>query len=230
MDITLIPQAESRYDKKYRKIFLTDGGMTQLTDCSLVLLHKAGMRPLYLMTNKGERIVAQPEHAKMTEPDLILYSDTEPTGEQSAKVIQEQLKTCNCSAEISNINFSMMNKSNAPEVLKNVFATRIEQLSKKGYHHIVIVANSRHLDTIARCMNQTGLNQAHNIPVYSFSDGQEIRDRNLIDNFYITRELLDHYLIGVLSRDLDQELSQFKNKCSHSLEIFQLKKKLHLPE
>jgi len=232
MDITLIPQADSKYDKKLHKSFISDNGIVQLTDCSLVLLHKAGMRPLYLMTGKEERIIIQPEHKKMAEPDLILFSDTGVAGEQSAKVIQEQLKTCSCSAEIRGLNLSMWkwNKKKNFDVLKNMLTTRVQQLEEKGYHHIVVVGDAPHLDTIARCMNGTGLNQAYNIPIYSFSDGKEIQDRNLIDNFYITRELLDDLLMSSLNRDIIEELVPFKNKCHHSMELYLLKKKLRSKE
>ena len=230
MDITLIPESEKKLNKKLRKNFISDEGMVILTDCTVLLLHKSGMRPLYLMTDNGESILLQPNHKKMAPPDLILYSDAETSGEQSAKVIQEQLKTCDCSAELRSVNLSIINKTTNLNLLKNMFTTRVEQLEKEGIHHVVIVAKDHLLDTIARCMNDKGLNRSYNIPVYSFSEGQEIEDKNLIDNFYVTREMLDNHLIRIMNSDTDSKFSKFKNKCHRSLELHQLKKRLHIPE
>lgn len=230
MDVTLIPISESKFDKKHKKTFLTDNGMAQLTDCTLVLLHKSGMHPLYLIQEKNEKIVSEPQqHQVMAKPDLILCCNTE-TGKQSARVIQEQLERCSCHVRILEADFSVIKKTNQSEQLKNLFSTRASRLEQKGHKHIVVVADSESLGKIAHCMNDKGLNQSYNIPIYSFSDGKEIVDRNLIENLYITREMLDHILINSLNQDKDKKLSHFKGKCRLPIDIPQLQRKLHFPE
>ncbi len=228
MDITLIPISESKFDKEHEKNFLTDNGITQLTDCALVLLHKSGMRPLYLMQETNEKIISEPQQV-MSKPDLILCCNTE-TGKQSARVIQEQLERCSCHVRILEADFSVIKKTNQSEQLKNLFSTRASRLEQKGHKHIVVVADSESLGKIAHCMNDKGLNQSYNIPIYSFLDGKEIVDENLMgDRLYITREMLDYILINKLLNK-DKKFSNFKGKCRLPKSIFQLQRKLHFPE
>ena len=229
MDITLIPEAESTYNRKLQRKFISDDGMVRLTDCTLVLLHKSGMRPLYLMEEKSERALMQPEHTPMAKPDLILFSNID-TGVQSARVVQEQLKRCECEVKMLGTDFSMIDRTKNPTMLKNMLLKRAQNLKEKGYQHIVVIADSEYLDKIAYCMNEKGLNSSYNIPIFSFSDGKEIDDINLTKNLYITRDLLDNYLIGKVNRSDSGKLTQFKGKCQHPLEIYQLRSKLHLPE
>ena len=228
MDITLIPQAESKYNKKLHKSFITDSAIVELTDCCLVLLHKSGLRPLFSL-GKEERILFTPEHKTMAKPDLIIYNESE-VGKQSARVIQEQLGNSGHPVRILGTDFSAIRNSNNPEILKNILSTRSSYLEQKGYHHIVVVAENGILDKIALCMNGKGLNQSYNIPIYSFSDGQEIEDVNLSQNFYITRDLLDDWLVGAVNRGMNKKLAHYKGKCYHPLPLHYLQKKLHFPE
>ena len=59
---------------------------------------------------------------------------------------------------------------------------RTQSLKKKGFHHAVIISEKEHLDKIARCMNEKGLNPSYNIPIYSFSDGKEIERIDSVDD------------------------------------------------
>lgn len=225
MDITLIPKAESNYDKKLHKSFISDEGMVHLTDCSLVLLHKVGLRPIYLMENCQERILLHPTH-KMFKPDLILFCNTE-AGKQSAFVVQEQLKKCQCEPKSEGMNFSVPLKTNHFNIFKNRVLTHIRRLERKGYQHVVVIADPKYLNKIAYCINEKGINPDYNIPIYSFSDGKEIYDANLTqDNMYITRDLLDDYLISSLNHENNTELSKFKGKCFHPMEIAQLRDRI----
>ena len=171
MDVTLIPQAESKYNKKLHKSFITDNAMIELTDCCLVLLHKSGLRPLFLL-GEEERILFTPEHKTMAKPDLIIYNESE-AGKQSARVIQEQLRHSRQPIKILGTNFSTIEKTNNPEILKNILSTRSSYLEQKGYHHIVVVADREILDKIALCMNGKGLNQSYNIPIYTMPVGRK---------------------------------------------------------
>ena len=167
MDITLIKQADFVYNKKGKKQIISDEGICTLSDCSLILLNKAGLRPLFIIDPKGkEKIIFSPEE-KMKKPSLILFPETE-IGKQSARTIQEQLKTiANCSTKILPINFSAIDRTDNFEILKNMLLTRAKSFEDKGYEHLVIVAETETLDKIARCMNGKGL-KYHNIPIYSF--------------------------------------------------------------
>ena len=228
MDITLIPQAEAKYNKKHHKSFIIDSAMVKLSDCSLVLLHKSGLRPLFSL-GRDERILFTPEHKTMANPDLIIYSKSE-AGKQSARVIQEQLKNSGHPIKILGTDFSAIEKTNNTEILKNILSTRSSYLEQKGYHHIVVIADRKILDKIAACMNGKGLNQVYNIPIYSFSDGKEIKDINLTENFYITRDLLDNWLVSTVNRGTNEKWSCYKDKCRHPLPLYYLQKKLHFPE
>ena len=228
MDVTLIPQADSKYNKKLHKSFITDSAIVELTDSCLVLLHKSGLRPLFSL-GKEERILFTPEHKTMAKPDLIIYNKSE-VGKQSARVIQEQLGHSGQAVKILGTDFSAIKKTNNPEILKNILSTRSSYLEQKGYHHIVVVADREILDRIALCMNGKGLNQAHNIPIYSFSDGQEIEDINLTQNLYVTRDLLDDWLVTTINRDTNKKWIRYKDKCCYPLPLHYLQKKLHIPE
>ena len=226
MDITLIPKAESKYDKKLGKSFILDAGIVQLSDCSLILLHKAGLRPLYVMEGFKERILHQPTR-KLSKPDLILFCNSE-SGRQSAFVVQEQLKRCGCNPESKSVDFSTISKTNNFKILKNRLSKRTERLSKAGYKHLVVIADSECLDKIAACISGEGLPLNYNIPIYSFSNGKEIKDVNLTgENMYVTRELLDSCLMRhLIQKDDDNCLEQYKDKCFPAAEFWQLRNRL----
>ena len=231
MDITLIPQAESKYDKKHRKSFIVSDSIVRLTDCSLILLHKSGLRPLFTInTNNEEQILFKPKHKILEKPDLIIYNNTSNAGKQSARVIQEQLGNSNCRIKILGTNFSAIEKTKNLEMLRNILLTRASRLKENGYKHIVIVSSQKHLDKIAFCMNGRGLSQTYNVPIYSFSEGKEIEDVNLTDNFYITRDLLDNWLVNSINNGQNKEWISIKDKCRHPLSLYQIQKKLHFPE
>ena len=219
MDITLIKQADFIYNKREKKQVISDDGVACLSDCSLVLLHKAGLRPLFIIDPKGkEKIIFSPEE-KMEKPNLILFPETE-IGKQSARTIQEQLKTiANCSCRILPVNFSTIDKVENFEILKNMLLTRAKSFEDKGYEHLVIVAETETLDKIAHCMNGIGLKE-HNIPIYSFSNGKEIEDENLTFGSYMTRDIMDTILV--------KRYNNSENRLFKPLPICAIKQKLHI--
>ena len=219
MDITLIKEAGSVYSRKEKKENISGEGIADLADCALVLLHKAGLRPLFVIDAKGkEKVVFSPE-TKMKKPDLILFSGTE-IGKQSARALQEQIKNiADCPVKILPVNFSTIDKADNFEILKNILLTRAKSFEEKGYEHLVIVAETETLDKIAHCMNGTGLRE-HNVPIYSFSDGKEIKDENLVSGSYMTRDLMDTILVN--------RYKNSENKLYKPLSICTIRQKLNI--
>ena len=226
MDITLIPQAESIYNKKLNKNIISDSGITQLSDCALILMHKAGLRPLYVVGYNKTNIQIEPDH-KTAKPNYIVCENDE-IAKQSAGVIQNQLEHNGCSVNIGYIGLS---KSKNTNIQKNLLETRLKQMEEKGVCHLVIVGKKEQLDKIARCICGQGLNSAYNIPIYSYSNGVEITDKNLMGgNMYVTRDILDSMLIHQIQFDENPKLEKYKNLCHKALELPHLKRKLNINE
>ena len=119
------------------------------------------------------------------------------------------------------------------EVFKNFFLTRLQQLEKKAYQHIIIIGEIANLNKIAHCLNEkeNELNPNYNIPIYSYINGEAVNDSNLMgDNLYATRDILDSMLIYRLRRSKEKDLIKFSKTCHYPLEIFHIRKKLHLPD
>ena len=225
MDITLIQEPTSfLYNRKNKKTILSGTAITELIDCSMVLLHKADLRPLYVFNDSNQEKICLAPQQKMEKPDLILFSDTE-IGKQSARVIQEQLFRGGCSTRILPTNFSVPEDNF--ENFKNRAIIRAESLEKRGFKHLVIVAPTEILDKISCCMTGKVLSGQHNIPIYSFSDGKEISDPNLSRGLSITRDILDNFLIRVIRKQENPNFVKYKNSCP-PLEVYQIEKKLHL--
>ena len=203
MDISFVEKADSHYNKNLQKNIVSDSGIASLSDCSLILLHKCGMRPLWVADKKMERVVLKPEQL-MKKPDLILFSPDD-AGNQSARIIQEQLENCDCKVKIAPFDVSGITQ---PEVLKNVISTRMRSLEEKGYQHVIFVENFDTLNKLSMCINKTPITAEQDIPVYSFSDGKKVSDANLDKNLYITRDILDNFLIRRIQKTDTPELMQ----------------------
>ena len=221
MDLTLIKQANFLYNRKQKKEIISDEGIACLSDCALILLHKSGLRPLFIIDSEDkEKILLSPKE-KMEKPDLILFSDTE-IGKQSARTLQEQMKAiADCSTKILPINFSTIENVDNFEVLKNLLHTKAKHLEERGYKHLVVVAKPETLDKIAHCMNGTGLKN-QNVPIYSFLNGKEIMDENLTSGSYMTRDIMDTMLV--------KRYNASGRKLSKPLSICTVKQKLHIFE
>ena len=227
MDISFVEKADFHYNKDLQKNIISDMGIASLSDCSLILLHKCGMRPLWVVEGNLERVILRPEQM-MKKPDLILFSPDD-AGNQSARIIQEQLENCDCKIKIAPIDIATI-QTKQPELLESIISTRIRSLEEKGYQHVIFVENFDTLNKLSMCINKTPIAGGQDVPVYSFSDGKQIQDSNLDKNLYVTRDILDNFLIRKIQKEDSPDLKPFKGKCRFYLEPHQLKNRLHLYE
>ena len=231
MDVTLIKKGDYYRDNEIQQDIVTDTEMTRLADCGMILLHKAGLRPLYITGEKlkSEVEFVQKPEKQMEKPDLILYSPNEPDT-QSAKIIQIQLAAGNCSTEIRAVDFiEKASHVENTDIYKNMFKNHLDSLAEEGYKHIVIVADEKELNKMALSFNNKGLDKRYLFPIYSFSNGQEIVDKNLINAMYITRDMLDSVLLWQFEHSEDPCFKNKKGKYKPALESEFLRYKLNLP-
>ena len=231
MEITLVLQSDSIQDKKTKKILPTGMGITQLLDCGMILLHKAGLRPLYVINSRNNEEIHFNPTKKMEKPDLILFSETSEIGKVSAQILQKQLLSGECYADISPFNFSKSETN--PKIFKNIIQKRIGDLEKQGFKHIIFVASTKELNRIAYSIREETEEGAsfpfpgkNNFPLQSFSSGKELYDENLVNGFYITRDILDTILLKNLKETDKTELKRFKG-CKPVLEAYLLKEKIY---
>lgn len=229
MDITLIESGKSHWDREAQKDVVFDTEMTRLVDCGMILLHKIGLRPLYVEGNDLELKFEEKPQKQMEKPNLILFSTNE-ADTQSAQILQLQLISGNCPVEIKQTDFieKTANVSDK-KIYQNMFKTYLNSFEKKGYKHIVIVADKKNLDRMVYSLNNTGLNEQYTFPIYSFSDGQEIVDKNLINAMYITRDILDSVLLWQFEHSKAPQFKAGKGKYRFALTSDYLKYKLKLP-
>ena len=230
MDITLIKSGNYYWDKIAQRDIVSDTEMTQLADCGMVLLHKVGLRPLYIEGTKMDIELSQKPENPMEIPDLILHSPND-VDTQSAKIIQFQLAHGNCPVEIKTTDF-IKNASNIDnkDIYKNMFLAHLDSLEKKGYKHVVIVADEKNIDKMAFSLNGQGLNRQYVFPIYSFVNGQEIVDKNLISSIYITRDMIDSLLLWQFEHSKEPCFRNGKGKYRPALQSTILRCKLNLPE
>lgn len=231
MDVTLIKRGDYYQDTKTKQKVVLETEITRLTDSGMILLHKAGLRPLYVQGNglRSELELIQKPMDLLEKPDLILYSPND-TDIQSAKIIQFQLAYGNCSAEIRPVNFieSATNTDNLT-IYKNMFEEHLNSLAEEGRKHVVIIADEKELNKMAFAFNGKGLNKEYNLPIYFFSDGKEVIDRNLINAIYATRDLLDSVLLWQFENSKNPCFKGGKGKYKPALENEFLRYKLNLP-